>query len=269
MKLLPLTSLPRSGSTLLMNILGQNSIFTVGDDSEIGNLLNYNKQFIVQNICHFQLPNELVSDCFLNFCREGTMSWISKISSPDKIFLDKSRHWLKDLDYVFQIFPDLKILINIRDLRGIVNSFEKINNNSLYIEKSNFYNQINYDLQAQRVHNILNLFYMKDGLFSLKELIDMPKTYKNNLYICKYENLLNNPKNELENIYKFLNLSNFNHDFDNIGQKSYNDNQYMPYGIHKINSKIEKKGEDFSFLREDILEMIVHEYNWYYQSFYS
>jgi sulfotransferase len=268
MILLPLTSLPRSGSTLLMSILGQNSKFHLGDDSEIGNLLNYNKQFMINNIQHFQLPHEVAAECFYEFCRSGVKSWISNLTSHDKIFLDKSRHWLKDLDYFFNIFPDLKIIINIRDLRGIINSFEKIHNNSLFIDKQRFYNQLNSDLQRQRVNNILNIDYLKNGLVSIKEIIDIPKKYKDRIFVCKYENLLNDPAFELEKIYEFLDLPVFKHNFEEIDQKPYHDNPYQPYGCHKIKPKIENRVETFSDLKPDIANMIINEYKWYYDVFY-
>ena len=111
MNFIPLTSLPRSGSTLLLYILNQNPKFTIGPDSEIGNLLNINKEFICNNITHFQLPHETVSDCFYNFCRSGVDSWIKTISEPETIFVDKSRHWLKDLDYIFLCYGNVFICI--------------------------------------------------------------------------------------------------------------------------------------------------------------
>jgi sulfotransferase len=268
MNLIPLTSLPRTGSTLLLYILNQNPIFEIGPDSEIGNLLYHNKTFIQENITHFQLPHEKVSDCFNEFCRKGTEAWVNQISSPDKIFIDKSRHWLKDLDYVFSLFPNIKILITIRDLRGILNSFEKIHNNSLFVDRQSFHHNITHDLQHQRVASILDLFFIRDGLFSLKELVDIPKKYKNQIKICRYEDLLHDSQKVLSEVYEFLDLPRFNHDFNNIQQGDYYDNPYQPYGCHKIKNSIELKEETFSELREDTQQLILQEYRWYYQAFY-
>lgn len=268
MNLVPLTSLPRTGSTLLLCILNQNPVFEIGPDSEIGNLLYHNKIFIQDNITHFQLPHEKVTECFNDFCRKGTEAWINQISSPDKIFIDKSRHWLKDLDYIFNLFPDIKILMTIRDLRGMINSFEKIHNNSLYVDRQSFHQNINYDLQNQRVASILELFFIRDGLFSLKALIDIPKKYKSKIKICRYEDLISNPQNLLSEIYNFLELPQFEHDFNSIKQGEYYDNPYQPYGCHKIKESIEFKEETFSELRDDIQQLILQEYRWYYQEFY-
>ena len=131
MKLIPLTGLPRSGSTLLLSILNQNPLFESGDDSEIGNLLHHSISFIQQNIGHFQLDNRIVERAFINYCNEGTNAWINTICPKDKIFIDKSRHWTNFLDLYFKIIEDTKVIFIIRDLRGVVNSFEKIRCKSL------------------------------------------------------------------------------------------------------------------------------------------
>lgn len=269
MNFIPLTSLPRTGSTLLLYILNQNPKFTIGPDSEIGQILNVNKNFIFNNILHFQLPHETVSDCFYNFCRSGVDAWIKTISNSETIFVDKSRHWLKDLDYIFNVFPEIKIIITIRDLRSIVNSFEKISQDSLYVDRSKTFNTLHEDLQYQRANNILNIDYLKDGLFSLRQLIDIPKKYKNQIFISRYEDLVNDPQNHLNEIYDFLEIDRYEHDFNNIDQDFYNDNPYQPFGCHKIKSKIEKsKLENFSSLREDIQNMIFNQYYWYFKEYY-
>ena len=271
MNLLPLTSLPRSGSTLFLYILNQNPIFQIGPDSEIGNFLYHNKTFIQTNIHHFQLPHEKVSECFIDFCRKGTEAWINQISLPDKIFVDKSRHWLKDLDYFFNLFPDVKILITIRDLRGIINSYEKIHNNSLYVDRLNrqqFNQQIEFDMQRHRVVSTFNIYYIREALFSLKELIDIPKKFKSQIKICRYEDLTSNPKKSLSEVYNFLEFPEFGHNFNSIEQGEYYDNPYQPYGNHKIKNSIEAKEETFSELRDDIQLSIIKEYSWYYKEFY-
>lgn len=269
MNLFPLTSLPRTGSTLLLNILNQNPKFQIGPDSEVGNLLLQNKDFMCDNIHHFQLPNETATECFKNFCVDGTKSWIKTICSDDKIFVDKSRHWLENLNYFFTLFPDIKILINIRDLRGIINSFEKIHENSLYVNNLDFRENLSFDQQNYRIGTILNLPYVKNGLFSLKELIDIPKKYINNIKICRYEDLISNPEKQLREIYEFLNIDNFNHDFNNIQQSYNNDNPYQPYGCHKIENRLKPfKQEDFVYLRQDVQNTIIKEHIWYYKNFY-
>lgn len=269
--ILPLTSLPRSGSTLLMNILSQNNSFVIGNDSEIGNILNHNKRFMIDNIHHFQLPQDIASQCFYDFCRAGVNSWISNLCSEEKIFIDKSRHWLIDLDYFFKIFPNMKIIILIRDLRGIVNSFEKIHNNSLFVDKYdlNFYKNFDSDFQFQRIQMIFEYPIVQKGLVGIKELLELPKDFSDKILICRYEDLISNSKLFLDQIYDFLNLPPFDHNVEKINQILYNDNPYMPYGNHKIKNKLETNVNSFLDLKSDISDMIINHHMWYYENFYS
>lgn len=268
--ILPLTGLPRSGSTLLLYILNQNSKFTIGPDSEIANILNHNKRFIEDNIFHFQLPHEKVSECFLKFCREGVNGWISEICDNDKIFIDKSRHWMIDLDYIFNVFPDIKLLVTIRDLRGILNSYEKINSNSLFVKKHLYNKTLDSNLQIERAFDILNFDYIKSVLFTLKEISEVYKNYNQNLKICRYEDTISFPKQQLDSIYNFLNIDTFNHDFSNIEQSLFYDNPYQPYGCHKIKNKIDTENNNFKYpyLSEKTNEYIINNYSWYYEIFY-
>ena len=268
MNFIPLTSLPRTGSTLLLYVLNQNPIFEIGPDSEIGDFLYHNKKFIKDNIHHFQLPHQKVDVCFKEFCRKGTEAWINQLIPPNKIFVDKSRHWLKDLDYHFHLFPNNKVLITIRDLRGIVNSFEKIHNASFYVDRQEFHRDMDAHIQFHRVSSIFDLPYVREGLFSLKELIDLRKRFRNQIKICRYEDLISNPHKFTSDIYSFLELPQFEHDFNSIKQGSYYDNPYQPYGNHKIRESISPEQQSFSELDDEAQSFIINKYYWYYSEFY-
>jgi len=252
-----------------MNILNQNSKFTIGDDSEIGNLLNWNRKFICENIHHFQLPHEKVADCFLEFCRGGVTSWINQISTNENIFVDKSRHWTYDLDFTFSVFPSAKILILVRDLRGVINSFQKIYNNSLYVKKEDFIYDLNCDLEIRRTQEFFEFQYLKMPLFNIKKIIDSTPKYFNQILFCRYEDLVYNPKKEIEKIYNFLNIDKFEHDFNNVVQKSYYDNPYQPWGIHKIQNEIKFENiNSLDYIKQSTKDYILQHNFWYYKHFY-
>jgi hypothetical protein len=269
---LPLTGFPRSGSTLLFYILSQNPIFHGGADSELSNLIFQSSVFMRENISHFQLKHELASNCYLNFLRSGTHSWIKTLCPEEKIFLDKSRHWLSFPELIFQLFPKLKIIFTIRDLRGVANSYEKINNTSIYYDRFSFLGEVdvfNEKIQSQRVAKLFDNKFTKPPLVALKEYTEFNTRYKNNVFISKYEDLLENPKEHMNKIYDFLELSEYNHDFENIQQGSYNDNPYLPYGIHKIKNKLEKNQQEvFSELTQNSEDEIVNNFMWFYREYY-
>jgi sulfotransferase len=271
MKFLPLASIPRSGSTLLLYILNQNPKFTIGPDSEISYILNSNRNNIRKNIHSYQLPHEDITKCFLNFCRSGVDAWIETLRKEDTIFLDKSRGWISDLDFTFKVFPDQKIIINIRDLRSVLNSFEKIHSDSLFENKHSYYKDIENDLQRQRLDGILQLPMIKEPLTTLRELIEIPKKYKDKILITRHEDLIEDPQYFMQTLYDFIELPYFEHDFDDIKQERYyNDNPYMPYGKHKISNKLtEKVSNKCEFIRPDLLDNLVKGYSWYFDNFYS
>jgi len=95
------------------------------------------------------------------------------------------------------------------------------------------------------------------------------KKYKNQIFISRYEDLIEDPQNQLNEIYDFLGLDRYTHDFNHLTQDFYNDNPYQPFGRHKIKSKIEKSNTESSLrLREDIQDMIFSHYHWYFKEFY-
>ena len=223
MRMIPLTGFPRSGSTLLLSILNQNPIFECGDDSEIGHLLHNSISFIQSNISHFQLDNRVVEKAFINYCNAGINAWVDTICKEDKIFIDKSRHWTNFLDLYFKIIKDTKVIFIIRDLRGIANSFEKIRCKSMYYNSNDNNVNVNNDSALiQRSMQTLSIQYVESAIHAAKLIKETNFPNKNEIYFCRYEDLVKNPNDELNKIYNFLGLDSFQHNFISILQKTRN-----------------------------------------------
>ena len=80
LKLVPLAALPRTGSTLLMHILDQNPEFEIGPVSELSHLLSYIREFAEKVTPTSNLPKDVLHKCLIDFCREGSNSWINNLS---------------------------------------------------------------------------------------------------------------------------------------------------------------------------------------------
>jgi sulfotransferase len=274
-KFFSLSGLPRTGSTVLLYILDQNPLFTIGPESELPLILMSNKDYMKTYFHRSQLEREVGVEAFYNFCREGSYAWINHIKKENTFFIDRSKFWVKDLDYYFTLFPSMKVILTIRDLRGIVCSMEKITDSSLFCDQQNLIkddgmHKLNprEDIQIQRVNNNLALHFIREGLVTLRALTDISKKYKDNIFISKYEDLLTEPHKHLNEIYDFFELPRFQHDLDNIEQNYYNDNVNLPFGIHKIQPKLTKRNETFSEIRKDVREMILRDYSWFYEEYY-
>jgi len=266
--LIPLTGTPRSGSTLLMHILNQNPDFTIGPDSSLSPLLNHIRSYVQDTIQSEQLPHKIFNESILKFCASGAESWLNKLC-PTNYFIDKSRYWIYQYHFMFKVFPNIKMILNIRDLRGIVNSIEKIHENSLCVNFQNYYDGFDKDFLQQRVDTTLNLWFIKEALVSLKELIEVTPKCRENILIFRYENLLQDPQESMNRIYDFLDIPRFQHDFDNIDSNiTHFDNMYQPYGDHVIKNKLENHNIDLSYLPQNFCDYIVESYKWYYEHFY-
>jgi sulfotransferase len=91
------------------------------------------------------------------------------------------------------------------------------------------------------------------------------------ILFVKYEDLLTNPRREMERIYNYLELPIFYHSFDRIEQITKEDDSvYGIYGDHSIRTKLEPpKSNAKEILGENVCFWIQERYKWYYDIFYK
>lgn len=268
-RIIPLTGLPRSGSTLLMSILNQNTSLTSFPDSDLPLLLISIKAWAADKIKNSQLPHKVFHKSIINFCRTGTESWLND-NCPTNFSVDKNRSWIQQHQFMFQVFPDIKMILNIRDLRFIVNSMLKAQSNTFCINFQNYYYDMNEDFMLQKIKDCLNLEWLKQCLVALKELVEIEPRYREQILIFRHEELILNPQNSMNRIYDFFEIPRYEHNFNHIEQiEPHYDNMYIPYGDHQIQPKLETKLPDtLSHLPQKYADWIVEEYKWFYKSFY-
>lgn len=267
-RIIPLTGLPRSGSTLLMSILNQNKSFTVAPDSDLSPLLGSIRNWGSDRLKKSQLSHEIFHKSVLNFCKSGALSWLNDNCKTD-FLIDKNRFWIYQHQFMFQVFPNIQMILNIRDLRFVINSMLKSQSNTFCINFQDYYSDMNEDFMIQRVRDCLNTL-VKEVLVSLKELIEVSPNYREQLLIFRHEQLILNPQDSMNRIYDFFELPRYQHDFNNIEKiEPHYDNMYMPYGNHQIQSKLAAKlPETLSHLPQKYADLIVEEYKWFYEFFY-
>jgi hypothetical protein len=72
---------------------------------------------------------------------------------------------------------------------------------------------------------------------NLKNSLELNKNY---FLFIRYEDLLNKPQEVIKKIYNFLQIDNFNHNFDTIKTK-YQEGDYGIDGLHEVRTKISKR----------------------------
>lgn len=271
-RLVPMLGLPRSGSTLLVNLINQHPDVHGAPDSLLSQMVQSCQQQLSESISASQYDADLSYDVFYNFCRGGIISWIDKLTDK-KVFLDKNRTWIELVDVCRNIFPYTRSIVCIRDLRGVYGSILKVHKKTpmqykdsyLYGEQSYDYRET--DIEEHIVEESFNRPMLRRNLITLKELLDCNKLDKTFLFV-RYEDLIENPRKQISDIYNFLSLSDFKNDLDNIEQIPYHDSMFLPYGKHKIKPKLQSFDPwDFD-INKKAEDKIIQDNLWYYSEFY-
>lgn len=266
------SGLPRACSTLLCNILAQNPNIKGGETSPLleyvyGARANYSTVPEVKSA----LTEDIMHKSFLNFCRNG-MSGYAEIMAGDisNIYLDKSRGWIYYSEFLRELYPDAKIIIMVRDIRGMLSSFEKKwRENPSILDSNDKPNQQAFITVDQRVNTWLDSPPL--GL-SLKRLFNAIQTKTiENMMVVKAEDLCKNPESIMKKVYEFIDEPYYDCNYSNIVQcTTENDrlNDFGIYGDHKIKNKIEPLTKDWDeILGKDISNNIKANYKWFFEAF--
>jgi len=239
-----ITGLPRSGSTLLSTLLSQNpSIYSSissplsGLFSSVLNPLLYQKGFetiYTEN----RRKNVLL----------GLLESFYKDIDKDIIF-DTGRNW-GTLSHVLSSIINTKMIVCVRDIPSILNSFEKLyQKQPLTISK--IYDTINTSNVYTRTDGLMREDKtVGQSLIALKELLlNQHLPY----LILEYDYFVKEPYKTMIAIEQFLNLPKFNYVFSNI------ENTFEDYdksigatSLHYIRNTISK--EEKIVLPKDLIE---------------
>ena len=103
------SSMPRAGSTLLQNILGQNPDFYVTPTSGVLELV-FGARMNYTNSPEFKAQDaELMKKGFLNFCNKGLNGFYEGVTDK-KYVVDKSRGWGIHYDFLNSFLEEPKIV---------------------------------------------------------------------------------------------------------------------------------------------------------------
>lgn len=263
------SSLPRSLSTMLQNIIGQNPDFYVTPTSGVLELVfgaraNYttSPEFKAQDA-------KLMANGFKQFCHDGMLGYYNAITDK-KYVMDKSRGWGIYRGFLNEVYPDPKIICMVRNLKDIVASYEKI-----FRKNQLTHDPIRNDAEARGTTIYKRIDEWMDGRNTIGRAVErllgiITEGYDNKILFVKAEDLCLYPENTMIRIYDYLGVEYFEHDFDNIQQITVEDDSV--YGLspelHLIRPKLELKQSDAdSVIPKDARDWLYDKYKWYYDKF--
>jgi sulfotransferase len=231
-----ISGLPRSGSTLLSAILKQNPKFTANiSDPLQGYVHSIIKETSTAVGMEAAVPIEkrkqLIKGLFDNFYKDG-----------NEVCFNTSRGWSSDTALLNDIFPDFKMIVCLREIPWILDSFEQLQDKNPFTIKPLYHHQDTnnvYERSNILMGNVPNLAgYVSGPLTNVKH--SMFCNEKRKLLYVEYDTLVKDPLGTMKQIYDFLEEEWYEHDFDNV-EDSYDefDSQAKIKGLHTVRRKIE------------------------------
>jgi len=216
-KIFWLVSMPRSGNTLLASLMNQNPDIGVTANSitlEIMKDLFLLKQTdVFQNYPDEKSLDNVLNSVFDNYYKDWNYKYIidrGPVSAPGNLMLAKK--------YFNQ---PIKCVVLLRNVLDILASYMKWYTNN----PNAFINKYNFKTDSEKLSMLMN----SNGAIAINlEAIRTLLQPENSHMACfiKYDDLINNPKAQLNKIYNFLEIPYFEHNFNNLSQLKVNDRSY-------------------------------------------
>ncbi len=219
-----LSSIPRSGSTLLASLLGQRPDTYVSPTSNLDDIMGAVVTSIENN------PATKAGQCGKDELYR-TLKSVGEAKYADRkepLIIDKGRMWpspqvMETMNKV--LGKPVKIIATVRPMAECISDFYKIDNGK----------DINQWIKTSHLmqHLLQSYEVLKQGYEKSPE----------NFCLIEYENLCKNPQKELDRISKFLGVDTYQYSPD-IDQVSEDDNAWGIENLHKLDDRINQTGQD-------------------------
>lgn len=259
------SSLPRSGSTLFSNLVGQNPQFHVTPTSGLLDLL-YTARHQFSQGPEFKAQNQSeMNRAFVGFCRGGIEGYASALTQKPWL-LDKSRGWGINYQFLNAFYPNPKIICLVRDPVDIFTSMERKFRQAELRDPGlvNHAEMKNTSLEKRLDHWSIS---QPVGL-ALERLLEILRQgIASQMLFIDYDKLCAQPKEQLARFYDYLNLPYCDcHQFENVDQITTEDDSiYGIFGDHNIRARVEvQNSRSKEILGEDLCRWIMSRYSWFY-----
>lgn len=226
-----IAGLPRSGSTLLSVILNQNPIFQSSMSGPVYNMTQSMIEiFSGESKHHYSIDvkKNIIRGIFDNYYYDN-----SKV-----VCFDTNRGWSSITYMISELYPHSKIILCVRDVALILDSFERIIRRNPFIKSKMFSNEF-----SSTVYSRCDCMMQNGGVvgFPYKAISQaISSEESSNLFIVEYERLCKNPLEMMKELYNFIDQPMFDHDFNNVSfsYDEFDDNLNTP-GLHTTRKTVE------------------------------
>lgn len=261
-------SMPRAGSTLLQNILAQNPDFYCTPTSGIMDFMIDVRSNFTFNPAIAAQDEDQMKRAFQLFCKRGLYGYFEALTDK-KYVVDKNREWCTYFNFAeFILEKPPKMIGMVRDLPQIFASLELKFRNTSHKESGivNREKFINTTTDKR-----IEFFASEIPLgTSLERMYEASKQgFHSKMLFIRYEDLCAYPREVMDDIYKYLEIPSYDHNFDNITQSTNeNDAFHGIWADHKIRSTLNYRDNNpVDVLGRNGVDWIKEKYEWYYNAF--
>ena len=262
--------LPRSGSTILMNILQQNPrIFTTGTCA-LADLISNHILIKSRYRESFQaMSTDQADRAMYGLVHGATQGWFSGLTDKP-VVISKNRGWSS----IFHLYSNSKYIVTVRDLRDIVESFERVNDKTLALHA---YGDAGVFTPAMHQHEKYKHYFDEPNSLSVPLQTEVPrmmelfKKTKNRVMFIRYEDLTLDPGQMLAKLYNFIEEKPFQHNLDKIEQSEMfeHDHAYFRERTdHVTMPQFRYYEKPKRTLLDSFHARVLKENRWFYEGFY-
>lgn len=254
------SGLPRACSTLLQNLLAQNPRAHATGTSGVHEIMYISKAFFKTEEFRTIPDPKQGEQLFHDFMRAGIQNAFN--SQTDRpIVVDKCRSWIGSANLLFQLFPDAKLLVPVRDIRGVISSMEKKyqQHPGIQLEGS----QQDTGL-IQTVEGRVQFWLNSPPVgIAVQRLHELAKNHKDKVHFVHAEDLTSDPQGTMNKVWKYLGEEPFIHNTQNVEQYTHEHELGWPFGDHTIRPEIKPLPRDYhEVLGRGICDTLAQKFNW-------
>ena len=259
--------LPRSGSTLMCQLLGEHpDIYSTGHSSPLANTIKGLRARLSDDpflLSQLDVDFDLVYQRLTNSYRGFINGWFEETNKS--IVVDKNRSWLNGLETLSHLDPKFKMVVCIRDLRQIFASIENRHQKTSLIDFPD-------DMADLTSYERADKLFSPQGVVGrplrlIGQLQDVSVELQKNLYYVIFEDLMNEPNRVMQEVYQWIGAENYTIDSNNLTVKQHESDSYYRFKYpHKTHGSI--KPPAIHDVPQRIGNDISKEFEWYYKLFY-
>jgi sulfotransferase len=243
-----LAGLPRSGNTLLSAILNQNPAIYTSPLSPVAGLMweSSKNVYETESVVRSQENKDRVDSFFNSFLE----NFYSDIKQP--VVIDREKAWATPGNFEIiknHITSQPKIIFTVRPILEVLASFISILPEHSYIDvemqNAGWWSKDYLTKDDNRCDYLMSDFGLINKTMLSANVILKPEN-ADNFCVVTYDEIVSDPKATMTKIYKFLDLPEFNHNFNNVIKLEKDNDEVLgqPKNIHAIRSKINKVSKD-------------------------